>query len=88
MFTDLSYVAICESSKHVYIYHQPVEVCGNLRNRKTGLKVANVASQHVINLESSEEILGVHATIQCLFVLTKKDLYLIYVNSKPSKLTL
>ena len=39
---DLSYALICETSRHVYIYHQPSPVEGDLRNRKSGQRVKEV----------------------------------------------
>nr|XP_018899756.1 PREDICTED: nudC domain-containing protein 1 [Bemisia tabaci]XP_018899757.1 PREDICTED: nudC domain-containing protein 1 [Bemisia tabaci] len=72
---DFSYAAICETTRHVYLYKQSCSVSSELRNRKTGSRIGAVAKQHLINLPSSEEVLGVQANEKSLFVLTTAHLY-------------
>ncbi|XP_047113413.1 nudC domain-containing protein 1 [Schistocerca piceifrons] len=79
---DLSYVAICEATRHIYIYRQPCPVNGELRNRRTGRHVKQVAVQQLLNLDSQEEILGVHASIEFLYVLTPSTMYAFHINVK------
>jgi hypothetical protein len=47
---DLSYVAICDRSRHVYVYRQPADMADgcDLRNRKTGQSVKQISKQQVI----------------------------------------
>ncbi|XP_035702684.1 nudC domain-containing protein 1 isoform X2 [Folsomia candida] len=77
---DLSYLAICDASKHVYIYRQPHEIGSDLRNRKTGQIISHVSKQHVVSLEPPLEILGAHATDDFLFVLTTQNVHAIRVK--------
>lgn len=80
LFSDMSYVAVCEANRHVYIYRQPVALATELRNRRTGQHVARVAKQHLVNLDSMSEVLGVHASCNMLYVLTVDTLYALHVN--------
>jgi len=73
---DNSYSAIADSARHVYVYRQPRSIEGaELRNRKTGRRVAGVAVQQVVTLDSSQEILGVVATPHQMWILTDDALY-------------
>lgn len=72
---DMSYVAICDSSRHVYLYRQPSAVGGELRNRTTGRRVAQIAKQHLVQLESDSHILGCNATSNHLCILTEEAFY-------------
>lgn len=67
--SDLSFSAICESSRHLFIYRQkkPV-ISGELRNRSTGNQIQNVAQQQVINIPNSE-ILGIYSSTKNIFLL-------------------
>lgn len=78
---DLSYVAICDATRHIYLYRQPRDVDGSLRNRRTGQKVSQTAQQQLISLPDSVEVLGAFAGNHFLFVLT--DCYLIAFNVNP-----
>ena len=80
LFSDMSYVAVCEANRHVYIYRQPVALATELRNRRTGQHVARTAKQQLVNLESMSEVLGVHASCNMLYVLTVDTLYALRVN--------
>lgn len=77
---DLSYLAICDALKHVYIYRQPNEVGSDLRNRKTGQVVSHISKQHVVSIDPPVDILGVHATNDFLFVLTAQNIHAIRVK--------
>ena len=75
---DLSFVAIIDRLRHVYIYRQPSDIgegC-ELRNRTTGQRVKKVAKQQVVTLQdSNEEIIGAVASATTLFVATSSTLY-------------
>jgi len=80
LFSDMSYVAVCEANRHVYIYRQPVALATELRNRRTGQYVARTAKQQLVNLDSMSEVLGVHASCNMLYVLTVDTLYALRVS--------
>lgn len=80
LFSDMSYVAVCEANRHVYIYRQPVALATELRNRRTGQHVARTAKQQLVNLDSVSEVLGVHASCNMLYVLTVDTLYALRVS--------
>ncbi len=46
---DLSYVAICDRTRHVYIYRQPSAISDgcDLRNRRSGQRVKQISKQQV-----------------------------------------
>ena len=50
-----------------------------LRNRKTGQQVNAVAKQQVISLEAVDNIIGLQATNDKLFVMTENTLHIIKV---------
>ncbi|XP_071451161.1 nudC domain-containing protein 1 isoform X2 [Hetaerina americana] len=79
---DASYVAVCEASQYVYIYRQPAQLAGDgqLRNRRTGEQINRVARQHLISLPSSQEILGVHASVSTLYLLLEDRLLAYLIN--------
>lgn len=77
---NLSYVAICEASRHIYLYRQPSAVTGELRNRHSGQRVEAVSKQQLVNLETNEKILGLYATNSILYVLTENLLHLLIIN--------
>ena len=75
---DLSYAALVDCARHVYVYRQPEPIATSpLRNRKTGRQVAAIAKQQLVSLESMDAILGVHASNNNMFVLTKSTLYVL-----------
>ncbi len=78
---DFSYVVICDSVRHIYLYRQPSPTLTPLRNRKTGQEVSSISKQQMISLESSDTILGIQATNEKLIVLTSHMLYIITVNA-------
>lgn len=81
---DLSFAAICDVSRHIYVYRQPASISSGceLRNRKSGQKVEKVAKQQVITLqENNEDILGAVATSGTLFVVTLNTVFAIRINN-------
>jgi len=44
---DMSFVAVADCTRHLYVYHRPKPVETSLHNRKTGQKVGAVARQQV-----------------------------------------
>lgn len=72
---DSSYCAVVEWTRHAYVYWQPSIVETDLRNRKSGQKVSQVAKQQLVTLDCTEEILGVQAFEKVLIILTEKELY-------------
>eukprot|EP00057_Strongylocentrotus_purpuratus_P012853 XP_011667327.1 PREDICTED: nudC domain-containing protein 1 isoform X2 [Strongylocentrotus purpuratus] len=77
---DTSYCVLCDCSKHGYIYRQPADIPSPLRNRKSGRVVGQIAKQQVISLDAIDDILGLQATNERLFILTTKKMYVIRVN--------
>ncbi|XP_041455134.1 nudC domain-containing protein 1-like isoform X1 [Lytechinus variegatus] len=77
---DMSYCVLCDCSKHAYIYRQPADIPSPLRNRKSGRVVGQIAKQQVVSLDASDDILGLQATNERLFILTSKKLYVIRVR--------
>ncbi|KAF2903311.1 hypothetical protein ILUMI_02875 [Ignelater luminosus] len=71
---DLNYSVICESTRHVFIYRQNKPI-GNaeLRNRTTGKRFGTIAQQQVVNV-SEDEILGIFAANNVLFLLTENSI--------------
>ena len=81
---DLSYVAICDRSRHIYLYRQPTALADgcDLRNRKSGQRVKAVSKQQVITIDDgADEVQGAVATRETLFVLTTKSLVAAQISS-------
>jgi len=70
-----SYVAICDTDRHVYIYRQPTPVQSDLRNRRTGQAVSHIATQQVLTVDSSDNIVGFKATGVSVYALTQSKLF-------------
>jgi len=70
---DFSYSAICDDSRHIYVYRQPKPIDSELKNRKTGVKL-------VVTLDNREEILGMQATPNLLFIVSQHAVYRIAVK--------
>lgn len=67
---DLSYAAICETRKHIFLYCQNKSIGSNeLRNRTTGKRINSLAQQQVFSLPSNDEILGIYASNSYLYIL-------------------
>ena len=65
---DMSFAALCDCTRHVYVYQQPE-------------REAKYASQQVVTLTSPDnEILGLQASNRRLFVLTKQGLHAVAVK--------
>ena len=73
---------ICDSSRHLYLYRQPEALAAELglRNRKSGERIERVARQQVITLESTEEVLGLVAKEEVVYVLTATALISLFVD--------
>ncbi len=81
---SMSYSAIVEAARRVYLYRQPTPIASefDLRNRKSGRRVSQVAKQQVVTLESpgegegrnSQQVLGVAATDGSLVLITKDSI--------------
>ena len=81
---DLSYVAICDRSRHIYVYRQPTALADgcDLRNRKSGQRVKQISKQQVITIDDgAEEVQGAVATEAALFVLTTSKLVVAQISS-------
>jgi hypothetical protein len=81
----MSYVAVCTTTHHIYIYWQPVAIATELKNRRTGQHVAHVAKMQVVKLDSMSQVIGVHASCHMLYVLTVDTLYALHVSYNPSR---
>ena len=71
---DLSYAVICDSKTHCYVYRRMSPVDTDLKNRKTGKHMPTVAKQFVLTLKH-EEVLGVTASNEGVFLLTETGLH-------------
>ena len=71
------YSVISDNSRHLYVYRQPQDLAEEteLRNRRSGQKVSQVAKQQVISLDSQGDILGLVALSSLIVVLTKDKLF-------------
>ena len=82
---NLAYVCIVDTQKHIYLYKQHIDhTSTQLKNRKTGQLVTQLAKQHLISLETDKEIFGVYCANNYLIVLLK-DSCLIYKLNAESK---
>lgn len=76
---NLNYSVICESTRHVFLYRQQKTISsGELRNRTTSKKIETVAQQQVITTPD-DEILGVFASEQFLYLLFRNQLLIFSV---------
>ena len=76
-----SYAVLCDCVRHLYIYRQPAPTENTLKNRKSGQIVGAIAKQQLISLDTTEDILGMQATENRIFVLTPSKLYIIRVST-------
>ncbi|XP_038068788.1 nudC domain-containing protein 1-like isoform X2 [Patiria miniata] len=76
---DCSYALVCDCVRHLYVYRQPSAILSPLRNRKSGRVVSQIAKQQLVSLETTDDILGVAAADDRLFVLTNNQLCVIRV---------
>ncbi|VDO34856.1 unnamed protein product, partial [Onchocerca flexuosa] len=87
---DCSYAVIVEAKRHAFVYWQPSTPTSDLRNRKTGHQIAGVAKQQLISLSKPSEfcdtsavmenIIGVHADNEFLFILTTTDIFAVLLK--------
>lgn len=78
---DYSYSAIFDTQKHIYIYKQSSEkVETQLKNRKTGKLISQVAKQYLISLDSDQEIYGYYCANDFLIVLLKEQCFIYKMN--------
>lgn len=77
---NCSYVCIVDSSKHVYIYKQE-KMENQLKNRKSGKLITNIAQQYLISLDSEKEIHGFYCANDYLILLLKDTCYIYRINS-------
>lgn len=52
---------------------------GELRNRRSGQRVGNIAEQQVVSL-GDDEVLGIYASENFLYMLTEKCLTVLKIN--------
>lgn len=71
---NFAYSVVCEASKHIFVYQNSSG--GNQLRKRTEGVMANikVGQQHVFNIDKYGEVLGINATNEFLFVLTKNTL--------------
>lgn len=74
---DASFSALVDCSRRVYVYRRPESISTPVRNRKTGKQLAAVAHQQLVSLETSDQILGAHATNAYIVVLKANVVYLL-----------
>ena len=77
---DFSYAVVCDSNRHVYVYRQPAAITTDLRNRKTGRQVAEVASQHCISLDVDDQIAGVHVNNEKIILMVADVMHVFRIN--------
>lgn len=79
---DCSYVAVLDSKKHVYVYKQSLEKSDTeLKHRKTGKLVTQIAKQFLISLDNDAEIYGAYCANDYLILLQKDFCYIYKINS-------
>jgi len=76
---NCSYVCIVDSNKHVYIYKQE-KIENQLKNRKSGKLITNIAQQYLISLDSEKEIHGFYCSNDYLILLLKDTCYVYRIN--------
>ena len=65
---DMTYATLCDCTKHIYVYWQPV-------------KGAKQAEQQVVTLQSPDnEILGLQTSNKRIYVLTKQSFHVVCVE--------
>jgi hypothetical protein len=77
---SMSYAAIADCVRHVYVYHHPTTIKSPLRNRRTGETIAAVARQQLVSIESTSDILGMCASNTHIFILAGKTLYAVRIG--------
>ncbi|XP_076806640.1 nudC domain-containing protein 1-like [Clavelina lepadiformis] len=77
---DVSYVALCECQRRIFIYRQPSPLTTSLRNRSSGQVIGKVAVQQVATLDSNDNILGFVASNERMYVLTSSELVVFKIS--------
>ncbi|XP_041974398.1 nudC domain-containing protein 1 [Aricia agestis] len=78
---NFSYSVVCEASRHIFIYRHSGNRDCQLRRRTGGqMQQVKVGMQHVVNIDSYGEVLGVEATNEYLFILTENTLLVIGIH--------
>lgn len=78
---NFAYSVVCEASKHIFIYKSSNDGECQLRKRSEGLmKKVNIGQQYVLNIDKYGEVLGINATNEYLFVMTKNTLIAIQIQ--------
>lgn len=72
---NISLACIVEGNNRVLLYSQKVEISGSLSNRKTAQKVSHVSKQHLLRVDCSDPIRGVHLTETHIFAATKEHIH-------------
>ncbi|XP_067652327.1 nudC domain-containing protein 1-like [Haliotis asinina] len=79
---DMSYAVISDCTRHLYIYRQHMPIASPLRNRKTGRQVNAVAKQQVVALDTTDDVLGLRATNDRIFVMTSSSLFVVRLHTE------
>lgn len=79
---NLSYSCIVDTQKHIYVYNQDTNhTSTQLKNRKTGQLVTQLAKQNLISLDTDKEIFGVYCSNDYIIVLLKDSCYIYKMNA-------
>lgn len=71
----VSLACIVEGNNRVLLYSQKVEITGSLSNRKTSQTVSHVSKQHLLRVESTDSIRGIHLTDTHIFAATREHIH-------------
>ena len=77
---NLSYVVVCETSRHIYIYRQPSLLTSELKNRHTGQRIKKISKQQLVNLNVNQQVQGLYATNDILYVLLENSVMILIIN--------
>ena len=79
---NLSYACIVDTQKHIYVYKQDTDhLSSQLKNRKTGQLVTQLAKQNLISLDTDKEIFGVYCSNDHMIVLLKESCFIYKINA-------
>ena len=83
---DMSFTAIADCSRHIYIYRPNVALASSsaLRNRNSGDNVTSVAKLHVISLDTPDVIHGLYASSSHIFLSTATHMYAVSLLTQTS----
>lgn len=79
---SFKYSVVCEATRHSFIYQQEWASDQRLRHRNSlgENRRVNVGKQQLISFERNEEVLGICATDEILFILTNYSLITLYMT--------